>query len=325
MQRSIGRWACVLTLALWAAAEPSLQPMWLGQEGGVVYVVEHGVLVCIDLKTMQVLARRTLLRGPGPWDNRLVVARSDDGLSFTGTGVTVAEGGGVPDLMYDAQGRLVAIFQYFPQDSEEEFDHIAVAFSTDEGQSWTKPRVISISGLPATAARAPCDPDLVLLADGRVRLYFTCDVHADRRGTPRTLSAVAEDCLSFQLEEGERFADPPHPVLDPSALRIGDTWHLYVPRMAPGAPAYHLVSGDGLQFRRLDDIRVPGVDFRGNVVPVPGGYRFFGCGQPGLSTAFSQDGSQWRPERTRAVPGLGDPAVIRLKDGTYLMVHMERR
>jgi hypothetical protein len=297
----------------------------LDQDEGTAYIIEHGVLFRLDLRTMQVVGRKTLFRGAGPWDNRLVVSRSEDGARFSRTGVVVAAAGGVPDLAYDAQGRLVAIFQYFPDEPEEEFDRIAAAFSMDEGQSWTRPQAITISGLPPNARRAPCDPDLVLLPDGRVRLYFTCDVHGDQRGTARTLSAVSTDCVAFELEQGERFADPPNPVLDPSAIRIGGTWHLYVPRMAPGAPAYHLVSDDGLSFARAEDIRVPGVEFRGNVIAVPGGYRFYGCGQPRAATAFSPDGYAWSPEATESLPLSGDPGVVRLRDGSYLMLHTERR
>jgi hypothetical protein len=323
MARLLCRWMCLGLLAVGGAGQS--QPAVFDTADGLAYAARDGVLFCIDLRTMQVLSRRTFYRGPGPWDNRLVVARSQDGLNFADVGVTVAEGGGVPDLMRDAQGRLVAIFQYFPDEPEEDFDHIAVAFSTDEGLSWTPPRVITINGLPPRAARAPCDPDLVLLPDGRVRLYFTCDVHEDRRGTPRTMSAVSVDCETFEVEPGERFADPPNPVLDPSAIVIGDQWHLYVPRMAPGSPAYHLVSSDGLRFARLEDIHVPGLDLRGNVIAVPGGFRFFGCGQPGLGTAFSEDGVHWRLERSTPLGGAADPAVIGLQDGTYLMIHMERR
>jgi len=295
------------------------------EEAGKAYIVDRGVMYEVDLETMRVLRQRTLFRGPGPWDNRLVVARSEEGLNFDETGVVVAEGGGVPDLMRDAQGRLVAIFQYFPQDSDDEFDRIAVAFSDDEGRTWTKPQVITISGLPPVALKAPCDPDIVLLADGRARLYFTCNMHGEERKWPRTLSAVSTDGVHFDLEEGERFADPPNAVLDPSALRIGDQWHLYVPRMAPGAPAYHLVSQDGLRFRRQEDVQIPGIELRGNVIEVPRGYRFYGCGRQGVATAFSEDGTAWQLEAPGPVAPIGDPAVVRLRDGTYLMVHMERR
>jgi hypothetical protein len=316
----------VLVMAALGLVAPLVgQQLLLDEEQGEGYLVDHGVLFRIDLKTLQVLGRKTLVRGPGPWDNRLVVARSEDGLTFADTGVVVSEGGGVPDLMWDGQGRLVAVFQYFPEDSDEDFDRIAVAFSTDDGKTWAKPQPIEIEGLPAQGSRSPCDPDLVLLPDGRVRLYFTCDFHAEERKWPRTLSAVSDDCVHFRLEEGERFADPPNPVLDPSAIRLGETWHLFIPRMAPGTPAYHLQSQDGLHFERLDDLQIPGIELRGNIVPAPGGYRFYGCGQPGVTIAFSPDGSQWRLEAASIPWAIGDPAVVRMNDGAYLMVHMQRR
>jgi hypothetical protein len=61
------------------------------------------------------------------------------------------------------------------------------------------------------------------------------------------------------------------------------------------------------------------------VVEAPGGFRFYGCGARGVSVAFSQDALTWRLEAAGPVAPVGDPAVVRLPGGDYLMVHMEPR
>jgi len=316
-----------LPLAAWlvtSSAAPG-QPLAMAEAEGAAYIVQNGVLIRIDLGTMQVESRRTLWRGPGPWDNRLVLARSDDGLAFHDTGQVLVQGGGVPDLLTDREGRIIAIYQYFPDSPEEAFDKIAVSISSDRGQTWGDPQVISIGGVPADAARAPCDPDLVLLPDGRVRLYFTYDVHAGERGRPRTCSAVSSDCVHFELEPGDRFADPPDPVLDPSVIRCGGRWHLYAQLQARFGHNYHAVSEDGLSFMRMPDVETPGMHMLGNAIEVAGGYRFYGSGRGGIVSAFSEDGEGWRVEEGLRLSGTGDPGVLRLPDGSFLMLHTQRR
>src|SRR6185503_4190026 len=80
--------------------------------------------------------------------------------------------GGVASLCRDAKGRVVAAYQWFPQMNPAGFDKIAMRTSSDEGKTWSAPKVVTVAGLPDGAAR-PCDPTLVLLQDGRMRLYFT--------------------------------------------------------------------------------------------------------------------------------------------------------
>ncbi len=317
--------ALPLALSLIASRAALAQPLAMAEADGKAYIVQDGRLIRIDLGTMQVESRRTLWRGPGPWDNRLVLARSDDGLTFYETGQVLVEAGGVPDLLRDREGRIIAVYQYFPDSPEEAFDKIAVSISSDQGQSWQDPRVISIAGVPADAARAPCDPDLVLLPDGRVRLYFTYDVHEGERGWPRTCSAVSSDCVHFELEAGDRFADPPNPVLDPSVIRIGDRWHLYAQLQARFGRNYHAVSDDGLSFTRMPDLETPGMHMLGNAIEVADGYRFYGSGPGGIVSAFSEDGEGWRVEDRVRLGATGDPGVLRLADGSFLMVHTQRR
>jgi hypothetical protein len=317
----------LVTLAplLVALCAPSLTAQPMIVDGGRGYVADNGVLIRIDLDTMQVEKRRTYWRPPGPWDNRLVLARSPDGLSFTDTGQTLVEAGGVPDLVRDGQGRLIAAYQHFPDKPEKAFDRMAVSISTDEGETWQPPQVIEIAGIPPRMAGAPCDPDLVLLPDGRLRLYFTYDVRFSRPGLPRTCSAISTDGVHYQLEPGERFADPDNPVLDPSVIRIGEQWHLFSQQMARFGINYHAISPDGLNFDRQPDIETPNMHMLGNVIEVAGGYRFYGAGPGGVLSAFSDDGDNWRVEDGVRMPGAGDPGVLRLKDGTFLMVHTQRR
>src|SRR4051812_24335914 len=113
----------------------------------------------------------------GPWHRDLHVQESADGLRFGQSRVFV-ERAGVPSLCRDRQGRLLAVFQWFPFDRREAFDKVAVLTSTDDGGTWDKPQPNAVRNLPAGYER-PYDPTIVLLDDGRLRLYFTSrDVRA---------------------------------------------------------------------------------------------------------------------------------------------------
>src|SRR5688572_2267967 len=61
--------------------------------------------------------------GSGPWNNDLVIAESTDGRRF-GEPRRFVERGGVPSLIRDGKGRLIAAFQWFPFDRREAFDRI---------------------------------------------------------------------------------------------------------------------------------------------------------------------------------------------------------
>src|SRR4029078_11800099 len=111
-------------------------------------------------------------------------------------------------------GRLIAAFQHFPQDDNRNFDRVAVAFSRDEGKTWTKPVPIFVDGLEKGLAR-PFDPTLVPLPDGKVRLYFTSNRSPDfRRSIPAIYSAISQDGVQYLFESGVRFAVEGRIVID---------------------------------------------------------------------------------------------------------------
>ncbi len=63
----------------------------------------------------------------------------------------------MPCVIRDAKQRLVAVFQWFLFDREEAFDKVAVVFSEDEGQTWSKLEPMRVEGLPTQMMR-PVDP-----------------------------------------------------------------------------------------------------------------------------------------------------------------------
>lgn len=254
------------------------------------------------------------------------------------------ERAGVATVARLKDGRLLAAHQHFPADSEADFDKVAVRFSTDEGRAWTTPRAIGVEGLPP-GMRFPFDPTLVPLPDGRVRLYFTSlqgrrpDLHR-----PCIYSAVSTNGVDYVMEPGVRFALGQRPVIDCAVVLHQGTYHLYAPDngagFGPDQPAprrggerprpgtgYHATSQDGLNFKRVADVWMPaGRRWLGNAVSDGKEITFFGTGsdQPGLQgglwQATSPDGFSWsQPTDLPEVPG-ADPAALRLKDGTWLVM-----
>ena len=259
---------------------------------------------------------------PGPWHDDLYVSRSENGLRFEQPGKLVVRHGGVPSLAVAKDGRIFLVFQWFSFDSPKGFDKIAVMVSSDGGETWSEPRVVEISGLPEGHSN-PCDPMLVVLEDGRFRLYFTCSPRPGERA--RTLSAISEDGYRFRVEPGDRFADPKKDVLDPAVVFFKGKWHYYAPIPGERGRAYHAVSDDGLSFQRLPDVEVEGMDFLGCAVVDGEVLRFYGTGPGGVRSATSDDGERWTVERGVRVEGGADPGVAKLPDGRWLMVYTRLR
>ncbi len=255
----------------------------------------------------------------GPWNRDLELWESaDGGRTFIRKGV-FAERGGVPCLARARTGRIYAAFQWFPLDRRQDFDQVAVMVSDDEGRTWSRPKVITLEGLPDKLYRC-FDPTLVALDDGRLRLYFTSErgTDYDPRGNRAIFSAVSTDSYRYTFEEGERFGLEYRETYDVAVAKLGTTWHLYCPREEPGR-GYHAVSVNGLDFTLQPDVTVPGDRrFLGAVIPASGGLRFYGTG-PGGWVGFSKDGARWEVEEASRFGG-ADPGAVVTKDGRILLV-----
>ena len=253
----------------------------------------------------------------GPWNHNLMVAGSTDGLSFGEAGVFV-ERGGVPSVIRDSGGRLVAVFQWFPFDDPEAFDRVAVAFSDDDGATWSDPAPVRVAGLPEGYMR-PFDPAIVQIEDGRYRLYFTSR-DQQRSGQPAIYSAISTDAIAYTFEEGTRFA-PEEGTVDAAVVRFGGAWHLYSHTMqANTGRGYHATSNDGLAFEQAADVTAgAGRQWIGNAVVQGKVLRYYGSGVDGIWSATSPDGSAWTVEAGTRLRG-GDPSAVLTEDGEIMLI-----
>ncbi|MBI4533646.1 MAG: exo-alpha-sialidase [Candidatus Melainabacteria bacterium] len=299
-------------------ALPHLQPM----QSKLPFIRSHHTcLVLMVVVFTYVLQLQSVRSQPpprpehGPWNNDLYILESTNGFNFSNAH-KLFERAGVATLVQDSQNRLIAAFQWFPFDDSDSFDRVAVSFSYDSGKSWSHPQTINIEGLPEGFMR-PFDPTLVVLDDGRLRLYFSSHNYDNR--IPATYSAVSADGIHYTFEPGIRFAAPGEMVIDCAVGRLGDTWHYYAPVQGTRGVGYHAISQDGLHFRRLANVELQGAEnWLGCVLPTNNGLRFYGTGH-GVWSAWSPDGTRWHKEHGSRTPG-ADPAVAATMNGKLIMI-----
>jgi hypothetical protein len=271
---------------------------------------------------------------PGPWDNEVVVQR----VTADGTASTVATFGraDVSSIARLQDGRLAIACQAFPKNDRAHFNRIAVRFSSDDGRTWGEPKPIVVANMDVALA-PPFDPALVVLPDGRVRLYFITHTGTDAApGQTAVHSATSTDATHYDYEPGVRFTVPGRVVVDCAAALHEGVFHLVVPdngtpaeflerrrrgEPQPGGNGYHATSTDGLVFTRAADLPLSSTRDRwfGNLLSDGSQLLFFGTG-PGPWPMTSADGKRWAPAVTSMrMPGV-DPCAVRLRDDSWLVV-----
>ena len=263
---------------------------------------------------------------PGPWDNDLIVYRVSSNLDVTK--VTTFPRAGVPTVARMKDGKLIAAHQHFPENDEENFDKVAVRFSSDEGKTWTDPKVIRLEGLPS-GMRFPFDPTLVPLPDRRVRLYFTSLRQLRfRPDRPAIYSAISSNGIDYIFEAGMRFGIEGRPVIDCVVALHNGIFHLIAPDNGTGSDAppgngYHAISRDGVSFTRTNDVHIEGRRrWLGNAQSDSKQITFFGTAddpRSGLWMATSEDGLNWKLIDSPALKG-ADPGAVRTQDGGLLVI-----
>jgi len=179
-------------------------------------------------------------------------------------------------------------------------------------------------------------PNIYRLGDGRFRLFFG--------GPGGILSAISDSGLAFTKEPGVRVpsgspGSPEMIVSDPTlvSLKDGKVRMYYKGATGSGGPGqsvhsvFSAISADGLRFEkegiRIDSQQTPDRGWasvpEATVLP-DGRVRLYYVSdgldvKHGIVSAISEDGLNFTREETQ-LTGFVDPTVVRLANGTYLML-----
>jgi DNA-binding beta-propeller fold protein YncE len=247
----------------------------------------------------------------GPWNHRVLLATSANGLDWAVQPGVLAEKASVPELFLDPDGRPTILFV----DASGSREGVG-AMQRDAAGAWKR---------VATNLRE-VDPNVVRLADGSYRAYV-------KAGLDGAMAAYGStDGLQWSLT-GEVFRDERYRnATDPDVFETPDGWVMLV---SLGARLLRCTSTDGLRFTTDGTI----FEWGGSVsdtVKVPGGWRTFfhvnANPQAGarmrIRSAFTADGRTWQveagdrvvaPTSGPAALGVADPAPVQLPDGSWLM------
>jgi hypothetical protein len=249
----------------------------------------------------------------GPWNHRILLASSSNGLEWKLSDTVLADHASVPELFAGPDGRAIILF--VDAETRRGGGPTLGALVETDGKKWEK-RPTNLRGV---------DPNVVALTGGGYRAY----VKAGFEGAIDVWRST--DGLQWQRTD-QVFRDERYPLAtDPDVFETRDGW---VMLLSLGPQLLRCTSRDGLTFVAGEIL-----DWGGSVsdtVAVDGGWRTFfhvnGKPEDGtklhIRSAFTADGRTWKVEDgvRLAAPadgparlGVGDPAPLRRADGTWLM------
>lgn len=258
----------------------------------------------------------------GPYRDKITYALSNDLINWNPSGVILAEHASVPGaVMKDG-----IIFVYFVDVSTDGIkEQLGMVKSTDEGQTWTEPTTLTISGL---GDKATADPAAVITDDGQIRLYYF-DINEPRINKPasgiepsnKIYSAISDNGVNFTQEDGVRLEY--QGAFDPDVLWVDGTWYMYTGDLQ-GNKVNLATSSDGLTFTHQ------GTAYQGGAVPdvwhEDGSWHLYTVG---INIATSSDGITFTDSLKRFTdPNFmvtADPSVVRLSNEFYLMLYKVKK
>lgn len=281
--------------------------------------------------------------------HRILLAKSNDGLSFTRLNKVISDRASVPDMMVDKDGnvRVYYVLLTCKEQGEDMHDMPVVAISPDNGQNWIYKKLIIEAPSDAQHCKVPggfptpVDPDVLLMADGTYRLYATCP-QGSAQGTPMTYVFFSDDGISFS-DAKHTYTPQSGSALDPVVIKFGNTWNLFNGNSNPAT------SSDGITFTQTKTgVFCPFKFTEGSMqrcyiigdaltLENPVRYRIYLFGDTtteGFKSILSTDGTNWSMDQSSGQYILGIdqsstteyyklmfPTVAKLKDGSFLMAY----
>lgn len=256
----------------------------------------------------------------GPYRHHVLSASSPDGLTWTAENRILLDHASVPCAIMTPDGKI----RLYYVDASQMPETANCAESSDGGATFT---VLGLTIANRTAIKA-LDPSIVLLKDGRYRLYFYGPAQQDPGTTgPHSIySAISDDGVAFTEEQQVFSYDG---LVDPDVFQVRRSlWYMFVFSLADGRTII-AKSRDGLAFKYRKPLDLLNW---GTTAPVKIDkrrfrlYAFNQMGQQTVGSFVSRNGIKWTQEpgvRLTAGPGeqITDPQVVQLPDGTWKMFY----
>jgi hypothetical protein len=257
-----------------------------------------------------------------PPNSAIRIALSQDGFSFAETDLILVKQADSPDIVRLPNDRLLAVFRHQPQPGAPPV--LAAVQSSDDGRSWSAPRPLTFKGGTAESATIS-DPCLAVMPNGLLRLYF--GLPAAKDGAARLGSAVTRDGVTYQADPETRVRCERTFAIDPVAFWAGPELRLLAvsvdaaPRRAFQRPPAVRVftSTDGRHLKSAGFMREALTP--SDVIGERNGYRMYVSDAGGIRCMVSGDGARWRLHPAKCLRGGSDPAVVQLKNGSFLMLY----
>jgi hypothetical protein len=277
------------------------------------------------------------------------IAESKDGLTFADREKAFLQGASAPSLVRLPNGRLLALFDY-ALGASGDATVMAVSRSADDGRSWSRPQAICLEGAGTRGSQCGHGA-LTMMPNGVLRLYFialtsgndakreraaesipagqTTGINPVAHESCAILSAVTRNGLEYKLDRDVKVPLDGGWDVHPTVVRVDRRVDLYVDaldaaravRKSRAGIVLRLTSSDGRRFRPGAAVRTSGVYFVGCVSAIGNRFRAYVTGAEGICSMVSDDGAVWTVEEGLRLAGGSDPAVVQLKDGTFLMFY----
>ncbi|OQB06715.1 MAG: Glycosyl hydrolases family 43 [bacterium ADurb.Bin212] len=247
----------------------------------------------------------------GPYHDKVSFATSSDLVNWTDSEEILVEHASVPDVIIK-DGVLYVYFVDVETDGRKE--QIGLITSRDNGKTWSERQIVNIEGIGDKTA---VDPAPYLLDDGRIRLYYF-DISTTMRDpdlSENTMySAISDDGINFVEESGVRFKH--QAIFDPDVIKTDSGWYMYVG--TDDQKVLYATSKDGLDFEYGGEVMSGGAI--PNVIFESGKYYLY---TGGIDIATSNSPTSFTKTSKRFDSGglTADPGIVKLDDGSYLMVY----
>jgi hypothetical protein len=256
------------------------------------------------------------LDSQGPYYHQIYRAFSSDGLTFVPENALLLDHASVPDATLRPNGE---VWVYFVNGVPGKHG-IWVAKSSTSG-AWD---IVDCVRLDGSFNANAVDPDIVLLSDGRYRLFYYEGHFVGSRppseGPHPIFSAISEDGLNFKIE---RQLIAVETVTDPSVVQLANGRWLMA--LSQGTRTLLADSDDGYDFE-LTGVVVELGGVPELAILADGNVRLYVTAGGIKSVVSGDEGQTWVVEpgtRLSSPQGeiLADPSLITTSDGTWVLFY----